>query len=189
MPMLDFESIDHYLAILRCNIIPSWPNGENDPMKAKTQKRRPVASASAGKTAAAAASPRQRRVVRRTIETATTAQAEAPPDSAGFGQENLTAMVHANTTLMKGIEAIGQEVFGYAQHSLESAMIAARAMIGARSLMDVIALNREFAQAALESWLVESARLSEIGIKATSEAFAPLGQQVEERKMGRPTVA
>jgi phasin family protein len=92
--------------------------------------------------------------------------------------------------MAKGLEAIGQEVVGYAQDSLESAVSAARAMISARSLADVIALNRDFTQTALESFLAKSARLSEIGIRTASEAFAPLGQRLlgTRQKMGRPTV-
>ena len=92
--------------------------------------------------------------------------------------------------MAKGLEAIGQEVVGYAQDSLESAVSAARALIGARSLIDVIALNRDFTQTALESFLAKSARLSEIGIRTASEAFAALGQRLlgTRQKMGRPTV-
>jgi phasin family protein len=149
-------------------------------MKAKTQKSRPVAPASARKHAAKPAPSEAQKVVRRTIEAAIEAPAETRSEIADFGQGNLAAVVHANTMIAKGLEAIGQEVLGYAQHSLESAMSAVRAMIDARSLVDVIALNRDFAQTALESFLAKSARLSEIGIKTTSEAFAPLGQRRAE---------
>jgi phasin family protein len=160
-------------------------------MKAKTQKSRPVAPASARKHAAKPTPPEARKVVRRTIETARAASGEAQSEIADLGEGNLAAVVHANAVMIKGLEAIGQEVFGYAQHSLESAMSAARAMIDARGLVDVIALNREFAQTALESFFAKSVRLSEIGIKTTSEALAPLGQRVAQtqEKIGRPNLA
>ncbi len=158
-------------------------------MKAKTQKDR-VGPAGARKRAVKAISPAARTVVHPAIEAARETPAETRSEVAGFGQGNLAAVVHANAAMAKGLEAIGQEVVGYAQDSLESAVSAARAMIGARSLIDVIALNRDFTQTALESFLAKSARLSEIGIRMAGEAFAPLGQRLVEtrQKMGRPTV-
>jgi phasin family protein len=157
-------------------------------MKAKTQKSAP---ANGRKRAAKSAPPEARNAARRATETASAAPAETRSEIAGFGQGNLAAVVHANAAMVKGFEEIGQEVFGYAQHSLESAVNAAQAMMGARSLVDVIALNRDFVQSALESFLTESARLSEIGIKTASEAFAPLGLRSAETqaKIDRPTVA
>jgi phasin family protein len=154
-------------------------------MKAKTQKDR-VGPAGARKRAVKAISPAARTVVHPAIEAALETPAETRSEVAGFGH----AVVHANAAMAKGLEAIGQEVVGYAQDSLESAVSAARAMIGARSLADVIALNRDFTQTALESFLAKSARLSEIGIRTASEAFAPLGQRLlgTRQKMGRPTV-
>jgi phasin family protein len=119
--------------------------------------------------------------------------AMAPPAAevrgiAQFGEGNLAAVVQANTALVKGFEAIGQEVFAYAQTALEGAIRTAQAMIGARTVVDVIALNREFAQSAIEGLLANSARVSEIGMRATSEAFAPLGERVT-RTMARMTAA
>lgn len=158
-------------------------------MKAKTQKDR-VASAGARKRAVKSTPPEARTIVRPAIETAQETPGETGSEFAGFGQDNLAAVAHANAAMVKGLEAIGQEVVGYAQNSLESAVSAARAMIDARSLADVIALNRDFTQTVLESFLAKSARLSEIGIRTASEAFAPLGQGLAETrpKMGRPTV-
>jgi phasin family protein len=160
-------------------------------MKAKTQKNRPAVPAGVRKLAAKPAVQAPQKLVRRVVEAAAETPAATRSEIGEFGKDNLAAVVHANAAMVRGLEAIGQEVFGYAQHSLESAIGAARAMIDARSLVDVIALNREFAQTALESFLAKSARLSEIGIKTTSEAFAPLGQRLAEaqEKVGLPRLA
>jgi phasin family protein len=154
-------------------------------MKAKAQKSRRVAPAGAHKGTAASAPPAAPKLTHPAFETAPETRSEI----AGLGQGDLAAVVHANAALVKGLEAMGQEVVDYAQHSLESAVSAARALIGVRSLADMIALNRDFTQAAIESFLANSARLSEIGIRTASEAFAPLGQRLVEtrQKTGRAT--
>src|SRR5258708_35025848 len=68
-------------------------------------------------------------------------------DLASFGRDNLAAVAQANAVLVKGLEEIGQEVAEYARDQLEGAVDVARALIGARSLLDIIALNRDYAQA------------------------------------------
>ncbi len=153
-------------------------------MKANTRKKRSPAPAGTTKSA------------RSTVLVDPPAEEVVPlgtlPVTAGaegdFGEANLAAVVRANTALIKGFEAIGEAVYAYAQSSLGSAVSTARAMIGARNLVDVVALNRDFAQTAFEGLLANSARLSEIGITATSEALKPLGERVAVtiEKMSRP---
>jgi hypothetical protein len=192
--MLDFEGRGDYLAIIalqhksRGGSSPPGTSEGSHPMKAKTQKGR-VAPTGARKRAVKSTSPEARPVAPPPFETARETPAESRSEIAGFGPGDLAAVVQANAAMAKGLEAIGQEVVGYAQDSLESAVSAARAMIGARSLIDVIALNRDFTQTTLESFLVKSARLSEIGIRTASEAFA-LGQRLVEtrQKTSRPIV-
>jgi hypothetical protein len=158
-------------------------------MKAKTHKDR-VALTGTRKRAVKSAPPEARPVAPAAFKTARETPTETRSEIADLGPGDLAAVVQANAAMAKGLEAIGQEVVGYAQYSLKSAVGAARAMIGARSLVDVIALNRDFTQTTLESFLAKSARLSEIGIRTASEAFAPLGERLVEtrQKMGRPTV-
>ncbi len=153
-------------------------------MKANTRKKRSPAPAGTTKSAHSTVpvhSPAGEVVPRGPLPV--TAGAEGD-----FGKANLAAMLQANTALIKGFEAIGEAVYAYAQSSLGSAVSTARAMIGARNLVDVVALNRDFAQTALEGLFANSARLSEIGITATSEALKPLGERVAVtiEKMSRP---
>jgi phasin family protein len=150
------------------------------PKRGVAPKRGPV-----GKAAAAPARPAAKpvRPAMAVVPSGTSARGLAQ-----FGDGNLAAVVQANTVLVKGFEAIGHEVFAYAQTAFEGAVKTAQAMIGARTVVDVIALNREFAQTSLEGLLANSVRVSEIGMRATSEAFAPLGERVT-RAMARMTAA
>jgi phasin family protein len=110
------------------------------------------------------------------------------PDLADLGRENLVAVARANAALVKGFEELGQEVAGYAQHNLVSAVDAARALVGIKTIADLVALNRKVAQETLEGALANSARLSEIGIRVATEALLPLNERVAQTfgRLGRP---
>jgi phasin family protein len=117
------------------------------------------------------------------------AQADFSHHGADFGATNLAAMAQANAALIEGFGAIGAAVYAYARESLGSATSVARSMIDARSLADVVALNHDFAQTALEGLIANSARVAEIGVRTTSEALKPLGEHVADTisKMSHPT--
>jgi len=106
-----------------------------------------------------------------------------------FAAASLAAVAQANAALIEGVEDIGKALYDYARDSFASAASAARSLIEARSLVDVVAVNRDFAQTALEGLLANSARVSEIGLRATSEALKPLGERVADTitKASRPT--
>jgi phasin family protein len=113
---------------------------------------------------------------------------EAPGDASELPVANLAAVAQANAALIDGLEAMGAALYAYGRAAFSSATSAARSMIDARSLTDVVAVNHDFAQTALEALISTSARVAEIGAKATGEALRPLGAHVAETlsKMNRP---
>jgi phasin family protein len=110
------------------------------------------------------------------------------PDLAALGRDNVAAMARANAALAKGMEELGQEVAGFAQHSLVSVVDAARALVGVRTIADLMALHRSVAQATLEGMMANSARMSEIGIRTATEALGPINERVAVafERFGRP---
>jgi Phasin protein len=96
----------------------------------------------------------------------------------GFAAPDLAAIAHANAALVKGIEAAGREVAGFAQQNMTQAVDAARALVAVRTVADLVEINRNLAQATLDSVIAKSARLSEIGIRIATDAFGPLGEQL-----------
>ena len=107
---------------------------------------------------------------------------------AELGRENFAAVLRANAVLTEGMEAIGQEVVGYARNALEDAAEAATALLAAKTLEDVVQLNSAFAKASFERMVARSTKLSAIGTRVASEALAPLGVRVEATfdKLGTP---
>lgn len=104
--------------------------------------------------------------------------AEPPPaEFSARGASDLAAVAQANAALVEGLGEIGAAVCAYTRDSLSNAASVARSMIDARSLADVVALNHDFAQMALEGLIANSARVAEIGVRTASEALKPLGRQ------------
>jgi phasin family protein len=107
------------------------------------------------------------------------------------GRENFAALLRANAALNEGLEAIGKEMMGYARISFESAAETVAALLGAKTLDDVVQLNTEFAKTNLEQFIERSTKLSEMGVKVANQALAPLGSRVEAtlQKIAKPIAA
>lgn len=112
-------------------------------------------------------------------------------DIAALSQGNLEAVVKANTLLAKGAEAISKELMGYAQSSFEQAALAARALFGAKTLQDLIALNNDFAKTSVDNFLANSAKLSDMTVRVANEAIEPLSARVSVTigKLAKPLAA
>jgi hypothetical protein len=92
---------------------------------------------------------------------------------ADFGRENLAAVTKANLALSEGIQAMSQEIFGFAQVSFASAAKTASALLAARTLDEVVELSSAHARLSFASLAQRSAKLSEMGVSIASETLAP----------------
>jgi phasin family protein len=112
-------------------------------------------------------------------------------DLAVLGKGNLDAVVQSNTVIAKGLEEISREFMRYAQTSLESATSATKALFGARTLQDLIALNSDFARTSLDTFLANSTKLGDMGLKVANEAFEPISARVNVaiEKLAKPAAA
>ena len=110
---------------------------------------------------------------------------------ADLGRENFAAVLRANAALTEGLEAISNEVMGYARNSFENAAEVATALLAAKTFEDVVQLNTDFAKASFERMVARSTKLSEMGVKVANEALAPIGDRVEAtfQKLGKPLAA
>jgi phasin family protein len=110
---------------------------------------------------------------------------------ADLGRENFAAILRANAALTEGLEAIGKEMIGYARSSFERYAETAAALLGAKTLEDVVQVNTDFAKGYMERFIERSQKLSEMSVKVANEALAPIGSRVEAtvQKLGKPMAA
>ena len=67
----------------------------------------------------------------------------------------------------------------------------ATALLGAKTLDEVLQLNSDLAKVSLEALIARSAKLSEMGVSVASGAFKPLGSHFEATlsKLAKPLAA
>ena len=99
------------------------------------------------------------------------AAAEPPADSV---DDSWTAFAEAQTVLARGIEEIIVEMTGRTRSGVAAAADAAVAMLGVRTFSEAVEINATLARRGVDAMIESSARLSEIGVKAASEASQSL---------------
>jgi len=92
---------------------------------------------------------------------------------ADLSRENLAAVTKANLALSEGLQAMSEEIFGFARLSFASAAKTASALLAAKTLDEVVELSSAHARSSFETLAERSAKLSEMGVSIASEAFAP----------------
>lgn len=92
---------------------------------------------------------------------------------AGLGEGGLEAASRANAALTEGWEALACEAMGGARLAFQSATEAARGLLGAKTLEDVLRLQSELARRNLDGFFAGAAKLSEIGWALAGAALLP----------------
>jgi hypothetical protein len=96
-----------------------------------------------------------------------------------LSRENLAAVVKANAALAEGFEALAKEAANYVRDGFAAAGEAAKGLLTAKTLDEVIEINAGLAKSGIEALLAGSARLSELGIAAAQRVWTPIGGRVE----------
>lgn len=93
-------------------------------------------------------------------------------------KQNLEAVVASVTAATKGAESLGAQAIAYSKRSVEDGVAAAKTLSGAKSLQEVVELQTSFAKTALEGYLAELNKASEIVSASVKESLVPLNARV-----------
>jgi phasin family protein len=93
-------------------------------------------------------------------------------------KQNLEAVVASVTAATKGAESLGAQAIAYSKKSVEDSVAAATTLSGAKSLQEVVELQTAFAKTALEAYLAELNKASEIVSASVKESLVPLNARV-----------
>jgi phasin family protein len=101
--------------------------------------------------------------------------------SARFAEEltelqkgNVEAFVASTKVAARGVESIGQEVAEMSRKSFEDASAALRSFVEVKSPTDLFRLQGEFVRGQFDSFVAESAKMSEAMIKLAGDVAEPL---------------
>jgi phasin family protein len=95
-----------------------------------------------------------------------------------LSKENFDAYVQASTIVAKGLQEFGRAWTAYVQESFERSAAATKALMGARSLPEIVSLQSEWAKASFDKFVAETTKLSEQTAKVTTEAMEPISTRL-----------
>ena len=136
------------------------------------------AVAKAGAEAASAGYEKAAAIAKDQVDKTSKAVFKGYGDFTSLGQENVEAVIKSGNIAVKGFEALGREMMAYARYSLEGNVAATKAMLGAKSLREVVDLQADYTRKSFDHAMAESAKLTEMSVKVANEAMQPIQARV-----------
>lgn len=100
--------------------------------------------------------------------------AKIAEELADLTRGNVEAFVASSKVAAKGVEALGQDAAEYSRKSFEEASAALKGFAEVKSATDLFKLQGDFARAAFDQAVAESARMSETVLKLAGEVAEPI---------------
>lgn len=101
-------------------------------------------------------------------------------DVAGFGKDNLDAAFQFGSVAAQGFEAIGKELMAYNRKALEANMDRATALLGCKTVQDVVECQTEMARGNFDEFVAQGTKITEISVKVANEAIEPINVRVND---------
>jgi phasin family protein len=108
-----------------------------------------------------------------------------------FNKDNLEAFVRAGTIFAKGLQEATKSAFSLAQENIEESVTTSKAVLGAKSLKEIVDLQTGFVKTSFDKAVAESGKISETNLKLAEEAFQPITERVNATvsKLMKPIAA
>ena len=94
------------------------------------------------------------------------------------GKDNVEAVMAASTACTKGMEAINAEMLGFARQMFDEGMTATKAMLGAKTLQEMVDLQTKFAKQNLDGFMTQSTKVGEMATKVAQDTAEPLNARM-----------
>jgi len=184
---------------------PSGPAARKSSATKKVATKKSAPRKSAPKKAASAAKPKTQttpavaskpaaqikvgNTMNQTIETMTSASNDAIKegfektlsavnDASAFHKETVDAMIESATVAGKGIEAVNANAVAYAKSSMEEGVAVAKAVSSAKSVQEIFEIQSDYAKSAMDTYLSELNKTSELFSDLFKSSFKPLNDRV-----------
>lgn len=93
------------------------------------------------------------------------------------GKRNLEAVVASVTAATRAAETLGAQAMAYTKASLEKQVEVARALTGVRSVQEAVELQTTYARSALETYVAEMNKATEVMAAAMKDTVKPLNER------------
>lgn len=94
------------------------------------------------------------------------------------GKQNLDAVVASAAAAQKGAEALSQQALSYGKTSWETGVAAAQSLAKARSVQELIELQTNYTKSAMEAYLSEVTKATDVFTASVKDSFKPINERV-----------
>lgn len=99
-------------------------------------------------------------------------------DVAEFGKANYDAYVKSIDVMAKGYEAIGRQMFAFTQANVEKTVETTKTIAGCKTFNEVVDLQATIAREAMDRFVTEGTKITEMSMQVSTDAFAPIQERV-----------
>lgn len=103
--------------------------------------------------------------------------AKAYDEFAVLGKETSEAVMAASNAYARGWEQLTAEWLSFSKQSVEGGIATTKALMGARTIQEVVDLQATFAKAQFDQFVSQGAKFGEMATKVAQETFEPLNQR------------
>jgi len=93
------------------------------------------------------------------------------------GKRNLEAVVESVTAATRGAETLGAQTLAFSKKSWEDGVNAAQALASAKSIQEAIEVQTTWAKSAMEAYLAEVTKATDIVSASVKDSFKPLNER------------
>jgi phasin family protein len=97
-----------------------------------------------------------------------------------LNKANIDAVVQSSSIAAKGVESLSREAMTFAHGRLEANMDLAKKMFGAKTLREFFDAQTDFARQNFDTFMAESAKMTELSVKVSNEAMEPIQSQTNK---------
>ncbi len=102
----------------------------------------------------------------------------AVDDLVKYSRANLEAMMAVAGTVSSAAQDMSRSWYGFARQEAERGAEAAKAFMSAKTMQELFDLQSSYARRTLDAFVDEGKTLSELSLKATNDAAAPLNDRL-----------
>ncbi|WP_091739169.1 phasin family protein [Phenylobacterium immobile] len=93
-------------------------------------------------------------------------------------KKNLEALIASVAAATKGAEELGAQAIAFSKSAFENQVTAAKSFSSAKSVQEVVELQTAFAKSAIEAYMAEVGKMSEIVSASAKDSLKPLNERV-----------
>jgi phasin family protein len=101
-------------------------------------------------------------------------------EASTMNKANVDAVVQASSNAAKGVENLNREMMGFAQQRIEANVDLAKRMMSAKTLREFFDAQSDFARQNFDTFVAESAKMTELAVKVSNEAMEPIQTQTNK---------